>query len=62
MVSWVPPHLRRVGYVTQQNHLFPHLTVAQNIAYGLSDRRSDAARQRVSHLIDRLHLGGPGGP
>ena len=55
---WVPPHLRRVGYVTQQNHLFPHLTVARNIAYGLPDRGRDAARQRVSHLIDRLRLVG----
>ena len=55
---WVPPHLRRVGYVTQQNHLFPHLTVAQNVAYGLPQRRSDAARRRVSHLIDRLRLSG----
>ena len=55
---WEPPHRRRVGYVTQQNHLFPHLTVAQNIAYGLPDRRSDSARRRVSHLIGRLHLAG----
>ncbi len=56
--AWVPPHRRRVGYVTQQNHLFPHLTVAQNIAYGLPDRGRDGARQRVSHLIDRLQLTG----
>lgn len=56
--SWVPPHRRGVGYVTQQNHLFPHLTVSQNIAYGLPDRRGDSARQRVSHLIDRLQLTG----
>ena len=55
---WEPPHQRRVGYVTQQNHLFPHLTVAQNIAYGLPDRRGNAARQRVSYLIDRLRLTG----
>ena len=55
---WVPPHQRRVGYVTQQNHLFPHLTVAQNVAYGLPDRRGGDASQRVFHLIDRLHLNG----
>ena len=53
---WEPPHRRGVGYVTQQNHLFPHLTVAQNIAYGLSDRRGDSAHRRVAHLIDRLQL------
>ena len=55
---WEPPYRRGVGYVTQQNHLFPHLTVAQNVAYGLPDRRGDSAHQRVSHLIDRLHLTG----
>lgn len=32
---WQPPHRRRVGYLTQQYHLFPHLTVVENIAYGL---------------------------
>lgn len=58
--TWAPPHQRRVGYVTQQNHLFPHLTVAQNIAYGLPERRGDSARRRVSLLIDRLQLDGLG--
>ena len=55
---WVAPHRRRVGYVTQQSHLFPHLTVAQNIAYGLSDRRGATARQRVAELVRRLRLDG----
>lgn len=58
LVSWVPPHLRRVGYVTQQNHLFPHLSVAQNVAYGLPGRGGDSARQRVSRLIESLQLAG----
>ena len=55
---WVQPHRRGVGYVTQQNHLFPHLTVRQNIAYGLRDRSGDPSRQRVSELIERLRLAG----
>jgi len=55
---WVAPHRRRVGYVTQQNHLFPHLTVAQNIAYGLPDRRGAAAQRRVEELVRRLRLDG----
>ena len=55
---WVPPHRRGVGYVTQQNHLFPHLTVWRNIAYGLRERRSAAAQSRVAELIDRLRLKG----
>ena len=55
---WAPPHRRGVGYVTQQNHLFPHLTVRRNIAYGLRDRRGAPARQRVAELIDRLRING----
>ena len=58
---WEPPHRRGVGYVTQQNHLFPHLTVWDNIAYGLRRRRSAAVRQRVAELIDALHLDGLAG-
>ena len=53
---WVPPHHRRVGYVTQQNHLFPHLTVSDNISYGLRGRRSPETRQRVAELIAALRL------
>ena len=55
---WVPPHHRRVGYVTQQNHLFPHLTVSDNISYGLHGRRSPETRQRVAGLIAALRLDG----
>lgn len=58
---WEPPHRRGVGYVTQQNHLFPHLTVWDNIAYGLRRRRSAAAQQRVGELIAALHLDGLAG-
>jgi ABC-type sulfate/molybdate transport systems ATPase subunit len=31
----LPLHLRPIGYLTQEPHLFPHLTVAENIAFGL---------------------------
>ena len=55
---WVQPHHRRVGYVTQQNHLFPHLTVSDNISYGLRGRRSPETRQRVAGLIAALRLDG----
>src|SRR5690606_34024898 len=33
----LPPSQRRIGYLFQSLALFPHLTVAQNIKYGLSD-------------------------
>jgi len=34
----VPPERRKVGYVAQEGALFPHLTVAQNIAFGVSSK------------------------
>ena len=32
--TWQPPHRRRIGYVTQEPRLFPHLSVRQNVRYG----------------------------
>jgi iron(III) transport system ATP-binding protein len=43
--AWVPPERRHVGLVFQDYALFPHLTVAANIGYGVS-RRNRAARVR----------------
>jgi len=39
LVTQVPPHQREIGIVFQNYALFPHMTVAQNIAYGLRTRR-----------------------
>ncbi len=52
---WVPPHRRGLGYVAQDGALFPHLTVAQNIAFGLprSERRS---RARIAELLELVSL------
>ena len=50
----LPPQLRRVGYVTQGYALFPHLSVAQNIAYSLRDKRS--GRARAAELLDLMGL------
>jgi iron(III) transport system ATP-binding protein len=43
--AWVPPERRRVGMVFQDYALFPHLTVARNVGYGLA-RRGRASRVR----------------
>jgi len=54
----LPPQGRRIGYVFQGYGLFPHLTVARNIAFGLRGRpRADRAR-RTAEVIERLGLGG----
>jgi iron(III) transport system ATP-binding protein len=47
--TFVPPHRRAIGLVFQEYALFPHLTVAANIGYGLP--RNDASRERVRTLM-----------
>lgn len=50
----LPPERRRVGYVAQDGALFPHLTVARNVAFGL--RRSSARAARVAELLAMVEL------
>jgi ABC-type sulfate/molybdate transport systems ATPase subunit len=52
------PQRRQVGYVPQQYHLFPHLDVAGNIAFGLRERKSAATRERVAQMIRLVSLPG----
>jgi iron(III) transport system ATP-binding protein len=52
--SFVPPERRRIGYVPQEGNLFPHLTVAGNIRFGL--RRGGDTRRRVGELLDMIGL------
>lgn len=54
----VPPQRRRIGYVPQAYALFPHLTVTQNIAYGISSLPRPQRAQRVQEMIDLLGLHG----
>ncbi|HET7730608.1 MAG TPA: ABC transporter ATP-binding protein [Usitatibacter sp.] len=61
-VNDVPPHLRGTGMVFQNYALWPHMTVAQNIAYGLGLRKTPAAeiRSRVENVLARVRLEGLG--
>ncbi|MCU1572077.1 MAG: sugar transporter [Micrococcaceae bacterium] len=52
---WVPAHRRQVGYVAQDGALFPHLTVGQNVAFGLP-RRGRAAAGRVAELLEMVSM------
>ncbi len=52
---FVPPQQRRIGYLPQNYALFPHLTVAQNIAFGQRER-GERARKRVAELIALMQL------
>ncbi len=47
----IAPEARRVGMVFQDLALFPHLTVRQNIAYGLKGKSRAETRQRVDELL-----------
>ncbi|MFQ5520092.1 MAG: ABC transporter ATP-binding protein [Candidatus Methylomirabilia bacterium] len=52
----LPPQDRRLGYVFQGYALFPHLTVAENVAFGLRGRpRAESARQ-TRMVLERLGL------
>lgn len=54
---FVPPQQRGIGYLPQHYALFPHLNVAQNIAFG-QRTRGEAARKRVSELLSLMQLHG----
>ena len=53
----LPPQERHVGYVPQNYALFPHLTVTQNIAFGLK-LRGQQAQRRIAELVNLVHLDG----
>lgn len=55
-VTEVPPERRKLGFVYQQYHLFPHLSVYDNIAYGLRRRNSEGTA-RVRELAEMLGIG-----
>jgi ABC-type Fe3+/spermidine/putrescine transport system ATPase subunit len=59
----VRPHERNVGLVFQDYALFPHLTVEQNVAYGLRQRGDarGALTQRVNEMLTLVRLEGFGG-
>jgi ABC-type sulfate/molybdate transport systems ATPase subunit len=52
----IPARQRRVGMVFQNYALFPHRTVAENIAFGMRELSSEKRAARVSELIERTHL------
>jgi ABC-type Fe3+/spermidine/putrescine transport system ATPase subunit len=54
----LPPQKREIGMVFQDYALFPHLTIAENIAFGLVERRvaRDAIAARVRELLELIRL------
>ncbi len=56
----VPPEKRRIGMVFQDYALFPHLTVEQNVAFGLGRKPAEDAHLRVRQLLTTVGLHGQG--
>ncbi|MES0057891.1 ABC transporter ATP-binding protein [Mesorhizobium sp. L103C105A0] len=62
-IEGLPAHKRDIGVVFQNYALFPHLTVAENLAFPLSVRRVPKAEigERVEKALSLVHLDGMGG-
>ncbi|MBI3753448.1 MAG: sulfate/molybdate ABC transporter ATP-binding protein, partial [Deltaproteobacteria bacterium] len=54
----VPMKDRRIGYLFQDSALFPHMTVFENIAYGISSLPENRIKAKVEELLDLMRLGG----
>ena len=57
-ITWLPPWKRNAGLVFQNYALFPHLTVAQNVAFGLEMRKAAPAEtaRRVGDVLKLVRL------
>ncbi|MCC5610149.1 ABC transporter ATP-binding protein [Nostoc sp. CHAB 5834] len=55
---WIPPEQRNFGMLFQDYALFPHLTVAENIGFGLRRMKKSERRQEVAELLTLVRLPG----
>ncbi|MFE9023839.1 ABC transporter ATP-binding protein [Streptomyces sp. NPDC007808] len=56
----LPPERRRIGIVPQEGALFPHLSVARNVAFGLTGLDRGERRRRTQDMLDLVGLAGYG--
>lgn len=58
-VTGLPPFRRNIGMVFQSHALFPHMTVAENVAFGLRMRKvgKDQRREQVDRALELVRLG-----
>jgi putative spermidine/putrescine transport system ATP-binding protein len=58
-IDELPPNRRNIGIVFQNYALFPHMSVAENVAYGLAARGTDraATARRTAEMLELVQLG-----
>ena len=54
--NWLPPEQRNIGMIFQDYALFPHLTVNQNVAFGLRDMSEHDKAEKVQEMLELVHL------
>ncbi len=54
--NWTPPERRNIGMIFQDYALFPHLTVEQNVAFGLRDMATSEQKSKVRQMLELVHL------
>jgi len=59
-VTWLPPYRRNVNTVFQNYALFPHLTIYENVAFGLRRKKvsDDEVKKRVTEMLELVELPG----
>ncbi|WGV99857.1 ABC transporter ATP-binding protein [Vibrio sp. YMD68] len=56
--NWLPPEQRNIGMIFQDYALFPHLTVSENVGFGLREQSKHDKDQKVKEMLDLVHLAG----
>lgn len=58
-VTRLPPHKRNTGMMFQSYALWPHMSVAENVAFGLRERKVSASEveRRVKEALESVHMG-----